>query len=166
MDARGPTRRREWTGMDASFYLESIMEVSFIVQGTPIPKGSMRVVPTQRGPRVVYSSRVAHWENLIREAALAAIPQHWPVDASIEIDMVFVLPRPKYHRRPNGTLREKYYEAPHMSHPDLDKLARAVLDALTGIAWRDDSQVGYMLATKEYGDVPGCQIYLWTVGRD
>jgi len=124
----------------------------------------MRVVPTQRGPRVIhYSSRVAQWHNLIREAALTAIPQHWPIDASIEIDMVFVLPRPKYHRKPNGTLREKYREAQHVSMPDLDKLARAVLDALTGIAWRDDAQVGYIMATKQYGDVPGCHIYLWTV---
>jgi crossover junction endodeoxyribonuclease RusA len=139
------------------------MEVSFVVRGAPVAKGSMRVVPTQRGPRVVHSSKLAHWENLIREAALKAIPQCWPVHNAINAVMVFFLPRPKYHRRPDGTLRKKYCEAPHLSYPDLDKLARAVLDALTGIAWRDDSQVAYMMASKQYADAPGCEIHLWTV---
>ena len=35
--------------------------------------------------------------------------------------------------------------------PDLDKLIRAVLDGLTGVAYVDDSQVILIQATKTYG---------------
>ena len=42
--------------------------------------------------------------------------------------------------------------------PDLDKLIRAALDALTAIAYRDDAQVTEIRAAKCYGDYPGVQI--------
>jgi Holliday junction resolvase RusA-like endonuclease len=41
--------------------------------------------------------------------------------------------------------------------PDLDKLVRAVLDALTAVAYRDDGQVTRITATKEYG-TPGLSV--------
>ena len=34
--------------------------------------------------------------------------------------------------------------------PDLDKLVRSVLDALTGYAYIDDRQVGSLVASKEW----------------
>jgi Holliday junction resolvase RusA-like endonuclease len=42
--------------------------------------------------------------------------------------------------------------------PDLDKLIRAVLDALTGIAYHDDAQVVELVTTKKYGAEPGVDI--------
>lgn len=36
--------------------------------------------------------------------------------------------------------------------PDIDKLARAVLDALTGIVFRDDAQVVKLHCSKSYSD--------------
>lgn len=44
--------------------------------------------------------------------------------------------------------------------PDLDKLARAVLDALTDVIWKDDSQVTTLSVAKCYGDAPGAWIEL------
>ncbi len=43
--------------------------------------------------------------------------------------------------------------------PDLDKLCRACLDSLTGIVWRDDSQVVRLEANKDYG-APGAMIWV------
>lgn len=37
--------------------------------------------------------------------------------------------------------------------PDLDKLCRTVLDALTGVAYKDDSQVIGIIANERYGEV-------------
>lgn len=39
---------------------------------------------------------------------------------------------------------------PHTKQPDIDKLLRALLDAMTGIVWVDDSQVCYCVANKVY----------------
>lgn len=36
--------------------------------------------------------------------------------------------------------------------PDLDNLEKAVMDALNGIAWRDDSQIVTKMAQKKYGN--------------
>jgi Holliday junction resolvase RusA-like endonuclease len=45
--------------------------------------------------------------------------------------------------------------------PDTTKLVRSTEDALKGICWRDDSQVVYQVASKEYaarGGIPGADI--------
>jgi Holliday junction resolvase RusA-like endonuclease len=42
--------------------------------------------------------------------------------------------------------------------PDLDKLTRAVLDALTGIVWTDDAQVVAVAATKRRSATPGVTV--------
>jgi Holliday junction resolvase RusA-like endonuclease len=42
--------------------------------------------------------------------------------------------------------------------PDLDKLIRAVLDGLTGVAYKDDGQVVKITAVKIYGQKLGVQI--------
>jgi crossover junction endodeoxyribonuclease RusA len=76
-----------------------------------------------------------------------------PLTGPVEVEIDFTLPRPKSARGPNQ------YPA---KRPDLDKLVRAVLDALTdGGAWADDGQVVTLTAGKLYpfaGEAPGCQI--------
>jgi crossover junction endodeoxyribonuclease RusA len=52
-----------------------------------------------------------------------------------------------YLARPSS--RPKKHQWPDV-RPDLDKLARSVLDALTSIAWRDDAQVCEITARKVY----------------
>ncbi len=42
--------------------------------------------------------------------------------------------------------------------PDLDKLQRAVLDALAGVIWNNDGQVTRIVADKEYGQHEGVAI--------
>jgi Holliday junction resolvase RusA-like endonuclease len=42
--------------------------------------------------------------------------------------------------------------------PDLDKLIRAVLDGLTGVAYKDDGQVVRISAVKIYAQKIGVQI--------
>jgi crossover junction endodeoxyribonuclease RusA len=51
------------------------------------------------------------------------------------------------------------------SRPDIDKLARAVLDALTGVAFRDDSQVAKLDLLKLWVDAipPGVQVIVWAI---
>jgi len=38
----------------------------------------------------------------------------------------------------------------HITVPDLDKILRSVLDSLTGIVYKDDSQVDQIIARKAY----------------
>jgi crossover junction endodeoxyribonuclease RusA len=130
----------------------------FTVAGVPIPQGSMKgfVVKTAKGPRAALTSDNAHlpqWRHLVGWTAKRAL-QDLPagdrglVVGAVQLTVVFTLPRPK--RLPKRAL-------PHISRPDLDKLTRAVCDALTGVVWKDDSQVDALAVRKRYaapGDSP------------
>ena len=100
--------------------------ITFRVNGIPIPQGSMKVI----NGRVLHSqgSALAGWRSLIGWEArgAGALPHSLPVKISI----TFFMPRPKTVKR----------ELPSVA-PDLDKLIRAVLDGLTGVAYADDGQV-------------------------
>jgi len=62
-------------------------------------------------------------------------------EGAIGIELQFFLPRP-------ASLPKKVLH--HMKKPDLDKLIRACLDSMTGIMFKDDSQVTSIQASKEY----------------
>lgn len=48
----------------------------------------------------------------------------------------------------------------HTKRPDVDNMAKAVLDALNGIAWEDDSQIARLSITKEYAKEPYVYFYM------
>ena len=122
--------------------------ITFRVNGIPIPQGSMKVI----NGRVLHSqgSALAGWRSLIGwEARLAgALPHSLPVKITIS----FYMPRPKTVKRPYPSVA-----------PDLDKLVRAVLDGLTGVAYEDDGQVVQIHAQKLYGASVGAEIRLETL---
>lgn len=59
----------------------------------------------------------------------------------------FVFARPKSHMRKTGIAKD----APQLPRPDIDNLEKAVLDALNGVAYEDDSQVACVTKEKLYG---------------
>jgi len=75
--------------------------------------------------------------------------------------MTFRMPRPKSHTGAQGLTPSASNATPH-TRPDVDKLARAVNDALTtaGVIY-DDSQITRIIAAKRYADpheAPGVTI--------
>lgn len=116
-------------------------QLSFDVEGTPVPQGSMRSVgkfmksdnPATRPWRywVGFKALEARTAAGIHEIMFG---RHVPV----RLFATFYFTRPK-----------KYRELPAVK-PDLDKLCRALCDALTGVIWVDDGQVVKMVARKAY----------------
>src|SRR5262245_36927558 len=134
---------------------DDAVTLTFTVYGVPRDKGNMRSF-WKRGmkkPIITDSNRNARsWSQLVAEGANRAIGA-LPVDdrallfaSAIRLSVAFYLPRPKkYQKRGLGVA--------HLTAPDIDKLVRAILDALTQVAWGDDSQVVELLTTKAYADV-------------
>lgn len=120
------------------------------VPGSPAPQGSKRHVGN--GRMLESSAAVGPWRERV---ALAVHDCGWPMlNGPVEVWLLFVLPRPK--STPKRT-------PPAVKRPDIDKLARAVLDAITGIAIRDDSIITDLHAHKEIcgiGKTPGVHINL------
>lgn len=120
--------------------------VTFRVDGVPAPKGSMRAFVV-RGRAVTTEDNVhtRPWAALVKDAARQVCPLSEPVPfvrgVAVHLSVTFILPRP-------ASLPKKV--TGHTKKPDLDKLARAVKDALTGVVWSDDSQVVTALLGKRY----------------
>ena len=121
----------------------------FSALGLPAPQGSKRHVG--EGRMVESSKRVKPWR---RQVAAAYVDHDFgdmligPVTLTVD----FYLPRPKSHYgtgRNAGILKDSA-PAEHLTMPDLDKLVRALGDALTRLAWRDDSQIVAWHAYKHY----------------
>ena len=82
------------------------------------------------------------------------------LDGPIELSIIFYMPRPKNHfgtGKKAGILKAN---APqwHTTKPDRTKLTRGLEDSLTGVIWRDDSQVVCGDIRKVYGSLPGARI--------
>ena len=123
------------------------MVLTFWVDGTPIPQGSVHCF----GNRVVHqkSKQLMAWREAIKQEALKTECQIW--DGPVSIKLKFQLLKPVSVKR----------DTPHVK-PDIDKLCRSVLDGLTGVAFKNDSQVINLKASKEYGLSAGVEITIWT----
>jgi len=121
--------------------------ISFSCDGTPVPQGSMKVI----NGHILHSqgSALAVWRSTVALSARFAGAK--PVEGAIGIEIVFRVRRPKTVKRDYPTVA-----------PDLDKYIRGVLDALTGIAYLDDSQVIDIKAEKVYSDMAGADIKVFT----
>lgn len=139
--------------------------ISFVVRGVPAPQGSKSYLGQTHSGKARFresSKRVAPWRSDVRDAALAELERKGVdglVTGAVNVKIAFRLPRPKGHHgargiRPSAPLRPT-------SKPDLDKLTRAVLDALTGLVLADDSQVVGLIVSKVYDDGEPAGATVW-----
>jgi crossover junction endodeoxyribonuclease RusA len=140
--------------------------VTFDVFGVPRPQGSLSLWRDPKTGRTVskYAQTVYEWRGLITAAARAA--HEGPAfEGAVALAVRFDLPRPKSHfgtGRNAGTVKPSAPSRPAVA-PDLDKLLRAIGDAVTdaGTIWADDGQIVTVHVEKHYigpDDVPGCTV--------
>lgn len=123
--------------------------IAFTAYGLPVPQGSTRAfVVKGRAVTTSANSGLRPWRDTIASAARLAMQESSAdlLAGPVAVDAVFTLPRPK--SRP---LRDRYPDR----RPDLDKLARGLLDGITGPVVADDATVCRMTVEKRYvGDGP------------
>ena len=66
---------------------------------------------------------------------------------SVYILATFPIPKSTSKKKLSDIIREKVFPT---KKPDCDNIAKAVCDALNGVAWRDDSQVVELSVAKRY----------------
>jgi len=91
---------------------------------------------------------------VVRLAASEAWEGREILSGPVKLSLCFNLPRPKNHYGTGKNIYVLKHSAPffHTKTPDITKLIRAVEDALTGVVWRDDSQVYAQNTIKLYAD--------------
>lgn len=138
---------------------------TFFVPGLPVAqprtKATARKGTDGKFHGAVYTPSLANgWKATVALAARQAgvIPSL----EAVEMKATFFFPRPKSHYRTNGTLKANAPKR-HTKKPDRDNLEKAVMDAMKGIAWIDDSQSDIGRVEKRWcdeGKEPGVVITL------
>ena len=108
-----------------------------------------------------------HPVNAYKAAVMAAAAEVGVqlMDGPVAVDVGFYLPRPKRLMR----RKDPAGPVPHTAKPDVDNLWKSTADALSGLAWRDDSQVCRTRASKWYAEkdgVPRVEIVIWPVAEE
>lgn len=133
------------------------------VRDRPVPQGSMRHIG---GGRILSTNdrELKTWREAVKTAAVGALGDNGPLTGPVAVETTFTLAKP-------GSAPKRRTSWP-VKRPDVDKLARGVLDALTAAGvWTDDAQVVELTARKVYPEegidaltVPGALIRVWGMG--
>ena len=141
--------------------------VQFFVPGIPQPHGS-KTVNRHTGSMYDTNKKLMPWRTDMIGCAHQAMTSQSRSQflGPVRVQLIAVFPRPKSHYGTgrNADLLKDSAPSFHCQKPDADKLARAVLDALTiaGV-WRDDAQASFVSIQKNWGGgtyTPGMSIFV------
>lgn len=132
--------------------------VEFFVPGIPKPAGSKKGFYNKKINRVLIvddCNKTKSWQGIVSTYALQAKQDaelHELIVDPIRVVFDFYFIRPKGHFGSGKNAMKLKPSAPayHITKPDVLKLARAAEDALTGIIYRDDSQIYNETIGKQY----------------
>ena len=126
--------------------------VTFMVEGTPIPKGRPRFA--RRGKFVsTYSPKTTvDYESKVSDSAKLAMGASEPLETPVGAYIYITLPVPASYSKKRTQACLSGQERP-TKKSDIDNYCKAIFDGMNGIVFADDSQVVSLHATKVYGTV-------------
>lgn len=125
------------------------MVTCFLIPGNP--KGKDRPKFNAEAKRAYTTPSTRAYEETVRWSYISATQPNQRLHSGkirVEIEAVFAIPTSwtvgkKNQAKTGGITPGK---------PDCDNIAKAVLDALNGRAYKDDAQVAELIVKKRYGD--------------
>jgi len=143
---------------------DRVERVVFRVDGIPRGKGSMSTFMNPRTRRVQVrgdNPLTATWQEAVAQVARFTMGAHLPIDDAVEVFLFFRIVRPKGHWTDTGKVGSLWRDYPDRRSGgqtvtyDVDKLERAILDAMTcGGVYIDDSRVCDVVKKTRYA-IPG-----------
>lgn len=123
------------------------MKIEFVIPGQP--QGKARAKITRHGAYT--PEKTVLYENLIKMCYQYKTPNYYtekPLHITIEAIFEPVKSASKVQRQAmlNGLIQPT-------KKPDIDNIAKVILDSLNGIAYKDDTQVISLTLNKKYGEV-------------
>ncbi|KAG0323523.1 hypothetical protein BGZ97_000009 [Linnemannia gamsii] len=124
--------------------------IKFTIPGEPVAKGRARAL-VRKGRIAHYTpKKTVQYESLVRLVAQQAMSEKLPAEGAISLIIRAFLSIPKswnFKKREAAVIGA----IAHTQRPDLDNIVKAIKDGANGVAWRDDSQVIHVQASKQYG---------------
>lgn len=126
------------------------MITCFLIPGKPRGKARPRV--NTKTKRAYTPEETKQYERTVQYSYLSAHPvpgeRYHSGKCKVEIEAVFSVPTSWRSGRQRKALAGEIVPE---GKPDCDNIAKAVLDALNGLAYKDDSQVTDLIVRKRYG---------------
>ena len=117
--------------------------------GIPRAQGRPRAARMGRFTRVYEDKKDTANKSNIRAQVVAQDPEYHE-SGPVTVSLICSFPRPKSHFNTKGlSPRAPKY---HAQKPDAENVAKAILDALTGVCWKDDAQVCSLAVHKTWAD--------------
>ena len=132
------------------------MKIEYTVIGTPKPQSRPRFFRNKAGYMGTYSPKT-DWFNIVYAETLKQKQinlNNQQLNGALSIKLCFYMPIPKsISKKKRATLKFV------TKKPDIDNLAKAVLDAINYTnLWEDDSHISHIESSKVYGEEPRCEI--------
>lgn len=124
--------------------------ITFTIPGEPVAKGRARSF-VRNGHVAHYTpDKTARYENLVKLAAQQAMAEAAPIEGAVGLIVraYFSIPKSWSLKKQRSAALG---EIMHTKRPDLDNVVKAIKDGANGVAWKDDSQVVDVRASKRYG---------------
>lgn len=132
--------------------------ISFVVWGNPVAKGRPRFRRQGEYVKAYTDQRTVNYESLVGIEYVRQCKRFiFPNNAALRIIITAYMPIPRSTSK-RETARLMTETVPHTKKPDTDNLAKAVLDGLLGLAYRDDSQISELVAKKYYSLNPRVEV--------
>lgn len=129
------------------------MIIELFVHGRAASAGSKTGFINKKTGKIIMtpaSKYTKPWVEAVKgEAIFRGYNGKFILENAIKLSIEFHIIRPKGHYKEDGTLKKSARPYPTVQ-PDLTKLIRSTEDALTGLIWRDDSQVVKQETSKIY----------------
>lgn len=129
---------------------------NFIVQGQP--KGKARPRATRQG-HMYNPPENKVYEKQVADSYLEKYAGEPMATGCIHIEICVTMTIPKSATKKH---REELLKAPPLKKPDLDNVAKIIMDGLNRVAYEDDVQITALTVYRTWGDEP--QVEVWILG--
>jgi Holliday junction resolvase RusA-like endonuclease len=133
------------------------MDVRFEVPGDPQGKRRARFVRAGHFIKSYADPKGVNYETFIREMFCLAHPGFIPLEGQLDVEIkAFCSMRTSVSKKKRALMENG--ELKPAKRPEADNIAKVFLDALTGLAFKNDSQVTRLVVEKAYSDRPRTEI--------
>lgn len=130
------------------------------------PRGKERPRRAKHGGMYTPSETIAY-EKKVKACFLEAVsgcgdiqPTEGPV--ALRIVSKLSIPKAATKKMLDGIAKGEIFPT---KKPDIDNIEKIVMDALEGLAYKNDSQVVFMLHGKHYSETPGVEVWVERIGK-
>ena len=135
-----------------------MFHVTFKVDGPPHGKGRPRFVRMGNFVRTYTDDKTKSYEDLVRLSAQKSMVMSEPLKTALDAFIYISLPIPSSYSKKRTEACLSGLEKP-IKKPDIDNVAKSVLDGCNGVIFVSDSQIVNLHITKTYG-VPHVEVLI------